>query len=101
MCPTLTRLGVQMPSRKRQRAEPLVTCASVRHTVHSMARLMAAYYGAKQMFVYPHHAAKKLPPLHATYTLGMQPAVAAILQLAINCLGTSFDDLIKLLFEML
>ena len=74
MCPTLTRLGVQMPSRKRQRAEPLVTCASVRHTVHSMARLMAAYYGAKQMFVYPPHAAKKLPPLHATYTLGMQPA---------------------------
>ena len=99
MCPTLTRLGVQMPSRKRQRAEPLVTCASVRHTVHSMARLMAAYYGAKQMFVYPPHAAKKLPPLHASYTLGVQPA--AILQLAINCLGTSFGGSIKLLFEML
>ena len=86
MCPTLTRLGVQMPSRKRQRAEPLVACASVRHTVHSMARLMAAYYGAKQMFVYPPHAAKKLPPLHASYTLGMQLSVlkAVILQLALT-----------------
>ena len=60
----------QMPSKKRRDAEALISCASVRHTVHSMARLMASYYGNKQMFVYPPHAAKKLPPLHVNYALG-------------------------------
>ena len=61
---------MQMPSKRQRAPHPLIRATSVRHAVHSMARLMAAYYGNKSMFVYPPHAVKKLPPLHVDYTLG-------------------------------
>ena len=66
---TLTFLVAQMPSRSQQHAVPIVRSAPVRHVLHSIARVMASYFCNLEMFVFPSHCVKKLPPLHVNYRI--------------------------------
>ena len=54
----------QVPSEKRALPATMIQNSAVRHTVQSMARLMAAYFCNRELFIYPAHAPRKLPPLH-------------------------------------
>ena len=43
----------------------MITSKPARELTQSLARLMASYFSNGPLFVYPPHAAKKLPPLNA------------------------------------
>ena len=72
----LTFLVAQMPSRSQQHAVPIVRSAPVRHVLHSIARVMASYFCNLEMFVFPSHCVKKLPPLHVNYRISTSSPIS-------------------------